>query len=151
MQELITRVGKSAGGEPVDIGKAAFKTSLNLLSATFFAMEHLADQTSSDTIRDFKETVWSMVEEVGKPNLADYFPLLRKFDPQGIRKRMTVHFQRVMDFFSDIIDQRLQQREKTGCVEDNDILDSLISMMSSTKQDGEDHLDRTTVEHLLLV
>ena len=114
MQELLAQVRKSAetGCEAVDIGKAGFKTALNLVSATFFSMEHLADQTSSDTIRDFKETIWGMMVEIGKPNLADYFPLFRRFDPQGIRKRTTIHFRKVMDFFSDIIDQRLRERER---------------------------------------
>ncbi|KAK8495831.1 hypothetical protein V6N13_026300 [Hibiscus sabdariffa] len=51
----------------------------------------LVDPNSSDA-QEFKRTVWGIMEEAGKPNLADYFPLLRKIDPQGTRRRMTVHF-----------------------------------------------------------
>ncbi|KAK8577651.1 hypothetical protein V6N13_027918 [Hibiscus sabdariffa] len=42
----------------------------------------LVDPNSS-VAQEFRRTVWGIMEEAGKPNLADYFPLLRKIDPQG--------------------------------------------------------------------
>ena len=31
--------------------------------------------------------VCGVAEEVGRPNIADYFPALRLIDPQGVRKK----------------------------------------------------------------
>ncbi|KAK7853114.1 geraniol 8-hydroxylase [Quercus suber] len=66
----------SLNGEAVDIGGAAFKITLNLLSNTIFSVD-LAD-SNSDTAREYKEIVWNIMKEVGRPNLADYFPVLKK-------------------------------------------------------------------------
>ncbi|CAN6726956.1 unnamed protein product [Malus baccata var. baccata] len=33
------------------------------------------------------------MEEAGKPNLADFFPVLKKIDPMRIRQRLTSHSQ----------------------------------------------------------
>ncbi|PQQ17149.1 geraniol 8-hydroxylase [Prunus yedoensis var. nudiflora] len=86
VQELISDVNESlVKGEAVDIGRVAFKTTLNLLSRTIFSVD-LAD-TGSEMAREFKETVWGSMEEAGKTNWADFFPVLRKIDPQGIRRR----------------------------------------------------------------
>ncbi|GMN49201.1 hypothetical protein TIFTF001_018370 [Ficus carica] len=150
VEELLVDVHKSAqAGEAVDIEKAAFKTSLNLLCTTFFSIEYLADHESG-TIREFKETIWSIKKEVGAPNLADYFPMLGKVDPQGIRRRTTIYFRKVMDFFGNIINQRLQLREETGSTEDNDVSQTLINMMINKQSREDEQLDRTTIEHLLL-
>ncbi|RXH79880.1 hypothetical protein DVH24_041027 [Malus domestica] len=90
VQELISDGNESAvKGEVVDIGRAAFKTSLNLLSRTVFSVD-LADP-HSERAREFKELVWSIFEEAGKPNLADYFPVLKKIDPQGIRRHTLIN------------------------------------------------------------
>ncbi|EXC06134.1 7-ethoxycoumarin O-deethylase [Morus notabilis] len=151
VQELLADVHKSAkDGEAVDIGKAAFKTSLNILSTTFFSMEYFADH-ASDTVRNFKEIVWGMVEEIARPNVADYFPILRMVDPQGIRKRTTIHFRKTLDLFGNIINRRLQIREKIGSTQDIDMLDTLINMtINKEKLEDHDQLDKTTIEHLLL-
>lgn len=92
-----------------------------------------------------------MMEDLGKPNLADYFPLLRKFDPQGIKRRTTIYFRKMFYLFDNIIDQRLRIRGLSGFEKNNDILDTLIDMMVIGEEKREDdQLDRTTVEHLLL-
>ncbi|PRQ39955.1 putative geraniol 8-hydroxylase [Rosa chinensis] len=88
VQHLIDDVYESMrAGRAVEIGKAAFATTLNLLSRTIFSVD-LADP-SSETARKFKENVRGTMEDVGKPNMVDFFPLLRKLDPQGIRRRVT--------------------------------------------------------------
>ncbi|KAM4085818.1 hypothetical protein ACJW30_10G055600 [Castanea mollissima] len=77
VQELLADVHKSClTNDADDIGRAALKTTLNLLSNTICSVD-LAD-LNSDMAREFKELVWNIMEEVGKPSLADYFPVLRK-------------------------------------------------------------------------
>jgi hypothetical protein len=61
--------------EAVDIGRVAFKTTLNLLSNPIFFNGF--GYPNSDTTREFKKIVWNVMKEAGKPNLADYFPVLK--------------------------------------------------------------------------
>jgi hypothetical protein len=105
VQELLAKTHQSSvTGEAVDIGRVTFKTTLNLLSNTIFSVD-LAD-LNSNTVREFKEIVWNVMKEAGKPNLAYYFPVLKKIDPQGVRWCMTVHFGKLIDLFDRMISQR---------------------------------------------
>ncbi|MBA0558785.1 hypothetical protein Golob_015788 [Gossypium lobatum] len=49
--------------------------------------------------------------EAGKPNLADYFPLLKKIDPKGVRCWMTVYFNKLLNLFGNMFDERRQSRQ----------------------------------------
>ena len=68
----------------MDIGRAAFITVLNSISNTFFSID-LAQYSSSALSREFQELVCGVMEVVGKPNIANYFPVLCLVDPQGAR------------------------------------------------------------------
>ncbi|PKI40444.1 hypothetical protein CRG98_039168, partial [Punica granatum] len=82
IQELLVHIGKcSEKGSSVDIGEAGFKSSLNLMGNTIVSMD-LADP-NSESAKEFKELVWQIMVEAGKPNLADYFPVLKRVDPLG--------------------------------------------------------------------
>ena len=151
VQELLREVRiSSQAGESVEIGKASFIAALNLLSTTFFSMDLAC--SNSDTGREFKKTVRCIIEEIGKPNMADFFPILKKIDPQGIRRRTGIHFRKLLDQFNGIIDQRLRLREIGGYVTEEDILDTLINMMAMGEEKREDEmLHKTTIGHLLMV
>ncbi|XP_059661689.1 geraniol 8-hydroxylase-like [Cornus florida] len=145
VEELIAYVHKSCqAGVAVDIGRAAFRTTLNLLSNTIFS-EDLTD-TSSDTAQEFKELVWGIMEEAGKPNLVDYFPVLRKFDPLGIRHRMTIHFGKMIELFNHMINGRLKLRRLQSCITNNDVLDTLLNISET----NPDEIDQVHIERMLL-
>ena len=121
MQELLADIHNSSlNGDEVDIGKAAFKTSLNLLSNTIFSVD-LADPNSA-TGRELSKLVHSILEVGSRPNLEDYFPVLKKVDPQGIQRQMTIFYGKMIDLFSSIISQRLLQRKTFGSIRNNDIV-----------------------------
>ncbi|KAK4411324.1 cytochrome [Sesamum angolense] len=63
-------------GEAVNIGRAAFTTSLNLMTVTLFSKE-FASLGSADSSQEFRDIVCGIMSLTCKPNLADYFPLLR--------------------------------------------------------------------------
>nr|BAP90522.1 geraniol 10-hydroxylase [Ophiorrhiza pumila] len=143
VQELIAYCRKNCQtGEAVDIGRAAFRTSLNLLSNTIFSKD-LTDPYS-DSAKEFKDLVWNIMVEAGKPNLVDFFPVLEKFDPQGIRRRMTIHFGKVLEMFGGLINERLDNGKSRGG--NNDVLDVLLNASEETP----DEIDRTHIERLCL-
>ena len=148
VEQLVAEVRESCKtGAAVDIGQVAFRTSLNLLSNTIFSMD-MASPDSNIVTQEMKKMVWGIMEEVGKPNLGDYFPVLQKIDPQGIRRRLTTYFDKVMELLDGIINQRLELRKVHGLVSSNDVLDTLLGI---SEDQSEDQIDRTTIEHLLLV
>ncbi|KAF4378795.1 hypothetical protein F8388_006246 [Cannabis sativa] len=155
VQELLANVRTmgEASDEAVAIGVAGFKTTLNLLSTTFFSAdwENLA---ASDMAVDLKETIGNVMVAGGKPNLSDYFPVLRKLDLLGLRRSMTFHFRKLKDFFDGMITQRLKHREESnspkGEEENNNMLDTLLNYMASKENSENLLLNKTTIEHLLL-
>ncbi|GAY67404.1 hypothetical protein CUMW_256180 [Citrus unshiu] len=60
------------------LAKAAFNTSLNLLSNTIFSID-LVDPNE----REFKEYSLGYHGRSRKPNLSDHFPLLKMLDRKG--------------------------------------------------------------------
>ncbi|KAL6193025.1 hypothetical protein ACLB2K_034110 [Fragaria x ananassa] len=145
VQELIADICESEKkGVAVNIGTAAFKTTLNLMSRTIFSVD--LDNPSSETARELKETTWGIMEEIGKPNVADYFHFLRKLDPQGIRRRLTNHFHKTIVLIDGMINQRLESRKVQDYISTNDMLDTLINM----SEEKNEEMDKIEVENLFL-
>ncbi|XP_010540267.1 PREDICTED: geraniol 8-hydroxylase-like [Tarenaya hassleriana] len=146
VDELLQEVGNCCReGKSVDIAQAAFRTTLNLLSNTFFSVD-LAD-TSSENAREFKDAVKSIMEVVAKPNLSDHFPILRFLDPQGIRRETGVLCQKLLDIFDGILDERLRSRKESDRRDKNsDVLDTLLDIAEDKNMD----LDLAGIRHLFL-
>ncbi|KAM7510310.1 hypothetical protein LguiB_009185 [Lonicera macranthoides] len=145
VEELIIYCQKSSElGDPVDIGQAGFRTSLNLLSNTIFSLD-LTDPFK-DSAKEFKELVWNIMAEAGKPNLVDYFPLLKRIDPQGIRRRMAVHLRKILHLFDEMIEKRLELRKLCETFESNDVMDICLNIA----HENQDEIDRTHMERMFL-
>ncbi|CAO2815851.1 unnamed protein product [Amaranthus hypochondriacus] len=142
VQQLLEHVRECCDkGQPVDIGRAAFTTSLSLLSNTFFSKE-LANHNSSLS-QEFKKLMWCIMEEIGRPNYADYFPILGYIDPFGVRRRLTSHFDRLIQVFQDIILERLSM-EACKASNNGDVLDALLDLFK------QKDLSMDEINHLLL-
>ncbi|KAH9697088.1 cytochrome P450 family 76 subfamily C polypeptide 7 [Citrus sinensis] len=128
IKDLLAHVEDNCrAGKAIDVGQAAFNTSLNLLSNTIFSIDLV-----NPNEREFKDTVSGILEEAGKPNLSDHFPLLKKFDLQGIKRRITVYSAKMLEVFDRLVDQRLKHRQEHGCsvsTECKDILDTLLNII----------------------
>ncbi|KAI3824128.1 hypothetical protein L1987_05577 [Smallanthus sonchifolius] len=141
VEELVAYCRKaSLSNDYVDIGRAAFRTSLNLLSNTIFSMD-LTDPYE-DSGKEFKEVIGNIMVEAGKPNLVDFFPVLRKIDPQGIRKRLGHHFGKVLETFDELIEERLRM----GRLVHDDVLDVCLKII----QDNPNEINQTHVKSLFL-
>ncbi|KAK4418728.1 cytochrome [Sesamum alatum] len=132
-------------GQAVDIGGAAFTTTLNLLSATLFSMEFATLGSADDsTSQEFRDIVVGITSLIGKPNLADYFPRLRLVDPQGIFRKNTFYFNKCFAIFDEIIRQRLQNSDSS--TPKNDMLEALLEI----NQKNQSELSLHDINHLLL-
>ena len=87
------------------------------------------------------------MEVAGKPNIADYFPVLRLADPQGARRRMTIYYGKLIEIFDGIINERVQLRASKGSNARNDLLDSFLNLA----KDDNSELSCDDFKHLLMV
>ncbi|KAK3014459.1 hypothetical protein RJ639_008179, partial [Escallonia herrerae] len=145
VDELVAYCRRSCqAGEAVDIGRAGFRTSLNLLSNTLFSTD-LTDPYQ-DSAKEFKEVVENISGVAGKPNLVDYFPVFKKIDPQRIRQHMAVNFGKVLERFDGLFNERLEFRRSRKPVGTNDVLDVLLNVA----EEDPDEIDRTHIERMCL-
>ncbi|KAI3708129.1 hypothetical protein L2E82_37209 [Cichorium intybus] len=127
VQELLDHVDRCCTNKmAVNIGAVAFTTMLNILSKYMFSVDF--GQYDNVLSQEFKEVVIALVELAGRLNLADFFPILKPFDPQGLVRRGNVYGKKFMTIIDEIIDQRLQSRSSSSI--NNDVLDSLLDAMN---------------------
>ncbi|KAL2330858.1 hypothetical protein Fmac_018439 [Flemingia macrophylla] len=122
-------------GRVIDIGEIAFTTVLNSISNTLFSID-LASY-SSGISQKFRNVITCILEEASKPNIADYYPILRRLDPQGARRRMKKYYKTLLDVFDCIVEERLKRGDS---LKESDVLDSFIDILRSensefTRQD----------------
>ena len=133
IKDLLAYVEENClAGKAIDFGQAAFNTSINLLSNTIFSIDLVHPNE-----RKFKDTVWGMMEEAGKPNLSDHFPLLKKLDLQGIRRRNTLYAGKMFEVLDRLIDQRLKKRQEHGCsisIKSKDMLDTVLNIIQDKSE-----------------
>ncbi|PKI49977.1 hypothetical protein CRG98_029651 [Punica granatum] len=138
VQQLLRHIEKKHvnTGEPVDIGKVAYATSLNLVSSTLFSANVIDPEF--ETAQEFKDVVWRIMEAAGKPNLSDYFPLIRWFDLQGIKRHVKSSYLRLHEIFDEIIEKRLKDRAAKSATRIDDFLDVLLDLCQE-EGSGFDH------------
>ncbi|KAL0445701.1 UNVERIFIED_CONTAM: Geraniol 8-hydroxylase, partial [Sesamum latifolium] len=125
--------------------EVSFGTTLNFLSNTMFSSDMF--DMKSDATTELKELIGDLIELVGKPNVADYLPFLKPFDPQGIRRGLTLLYERLRKLLDGIIERRIKRR---ACGSDRygDFLDVLLD---HTEEDGPLELNYQNISVLLMV
>ena len=95
--------------------------------------------------KSLNEVVCGVMEGIGRPNLANYFPTLRLIDPQGIRRKMNVYLDKLFDIFYGIISERLKYSKASST--SKDVLDALLNL---TKE-NDFEWSCNDIKHLLRV
>nr|AKJ26121.1 CYP3 [Gentiana rigescens] len=145
MKNVIQTVAEAKEtGEAIVIVKLVFVTTLSLLSTMMFS-DNILDPKSPD-MDEFQALVARVMELSAKPNLADVFPFLRPFDPQGIKKMIKVSYDRLGEMVEMCIDNRRNKRaSKADRV--GDFLDVLLDFNELPAPQG---IDRRDVRLLLM-
>ncbi|XWS49324.1 hypothetical protein CRYUN_Cryun13aG0154000 [Craigia yunnanensis] len=145
IQQLIEHIQKQrVSGSQVNVGQVAFATALNLISSTIFSMDIVDPEFS--TAQEFKDLVWRIMEDSAKPNLSDYFPMIKRFDLQGIRKHIRRSYMRLHEIFDEMIDKRMEARASDSITRSDDLLDVLLDQC---EENGSD-FSRQNIKPLIL-
>ncbi|KAB1218860.1 Cytochrome P450 76C4 [Morella rubra] len=99
-------------------------------------VQQLLDHVQACCSSGRAEIIWGSLEEAGRPNISDFFPVLRFIDPQGARRRMTTYYAKLSGILDGIINKRVQLRALSKSSKPNgDVLDSLLNL---TEEDNPD-------------
>ena len=127
-------------GEALDIGEAMFITIINSISNTFLSMDLVHYNGSNEKFQEFKEIIVGFTEDSARPNLADFFPLFRLFDPQGARARTKNRYEKLYALFDSAMEKRMHLSDsKMNSRECNDALDSLLDLVNEESSELSRH------------
>nr|QWK52418.1 cytochrome P450 76C4-1 [Isatis tinctoria] len=147
VQELVSFMNESSKRqEAVDISRASFVTVLNIISNMLFSVDLGSYDSKKPSV--FQDDVNGIMEYIGKPDLANFFPFLRFLDLQGNKKKMKEYSERLFSVFRGFIDAKKAEkssRNNPKNVSDSDFVDALIDLNNG----DEAELNSNDIEHLL--
>ncbi|GAA0170566.1 hypothetical protein LIER_24796 [Lithospermum erythrorhizon] len=100
---------------------------------------------------EFREVSSDLMYLVGKPNISDLFPVLERFDIQGVEKQMM----KIRGPFEKLLDLVLEERMKMGAekVEGREDNKDFLQILLELKEQNEAgvSIDNTQVKAILMV
>ncbi|KAF9689461.1 hypothetical protein SADUNF_Sadunf01G0094600 [Salix dunnii] len=112
---------------PVDFGELAYVTSINAILGILLGGGTIQGEKWTDFVSQFRSHAAEMMELEGKLNVSDLFPVLARFDLQGIEikaKRLAVTLDQFLQY---AIEQRSNE-EKAHMDEAKDFLQILLDL-----------------------
>ncbi|KAJ6413988.1 hypothetical protein OIU84_006739 [Salix udensis] len=110
--------GSANGTKAIDIGRYIFLMSFNLIGNLMFSKDLL--DPKSEKGAEFFRHAGKVMEMAGKPNMADFFPILRWLDPQGIRRKTQFHVAKAFEIAGGFIKERTDQSMQNEISTDHD-------------------------------
>ncbi|KAK4843708.1 hypothetical protein QYF36_011671 [Acer negundo] len=88
-------------GKAIDIGELSFSASINVIQNILWGSTLQGENTTiNGTVVELRESFAELMVLLGAPNISDIFPMLSRFDIQGIAKRtkkISIHFKNMID------------------------------------------------------
>ncbi|XP_059657449.1 flavonoid 3'-monooxygenase CYP75B137-like [Cornus florida] len=139
-------------GKPMDIGKIIFLTELNAVMSMLWGGT-IEGEKNSSVGDEFQEVIEKIIEIIAKPNISDFFPMLARFDIQGVErqaKKLLVWVDRILDA---VIDERmrLDGGEGLGMSKDKERKDFLqICLELKEQEDTASPITLTQIKAMLM-
>ncbi|XP_024922629.3 cytochrome P450 76A2-like [Ziziphus jujuba] len=121
--------------EGVHVARFVFLMTFNLLGNLMLSKDLLDPKSNKGS--EFFKAMTSLMEWNGHANLADFFPCLRRLDPQGLRKNMERDLGKALEIASKFIEERINERESRK-EKRKDFLEVLLEFEGN----GKDEPDR---------
>ncbi|GFP86478.1 geraniol 8-hydroxylase, partial [Phtheirospermum japonicum] len=139
MKNMVQRViAAQEVGEVIPIGGLVFATVVQLLSNSLFSSDML--NPASDAMKELQVLHTCSCSTQSCNTFKHYFPFLRPFDLQGIKRTIKLSYDRLHELIDDMMDRRMKQRS-SGSERYGDILDVLLDYTEDDGPQGLTHLD----------
>nr|QNC49775.1 cytochrome P450 76A112 [Leucophyllum frutescens] len=139
---------KSGGTGEIRLDSYLFVTAFNAIGNIMLSKDVMDSRLEKAS--DFFETFLVFMEWVGKPNLADFVPVLKWFDPQGIRRNSKKYLERLMDIAAGIVKERIKEKQSRVVKQTHDFLDALLDDEGDDLAKGPDRLTEKNITIVLL-
>ncbi|PPR86616.1 hypothetical protein GOBAR_AA34080 [Gossypium barbadense] len=147
----VQNVAQSAG-KPIDFGETAFLTSINAMMSMLWGGKQGGERKGADVWGQFRDLITELMVILGKPNVSDIFPVLARFDIQGLEKEMT----KIVNSFDKLFNSMIEEREnfsnklskEDGNTETKDFLQLLLDLKQ--KNDSGISITMNQVKALLM-
>ncbi|KAJ3695176.1 hypothetical protein LUZ60_000553 [Juncus effusus] len=131
---------------PVDIGATMSFTILNVITSTMWGRTFDSIEERESVCEKVKVIVDEIINLFERPNFSDFFPVLARFDLQGVERKIEVLVERLDRIFEDIIEKRHAQVEE----KENDFLGFMLKL-EKEGGDNKTSFTRTHVKAILMV
>ncbi|CAI0403683.1 unnamed protein product [Linum tenue] len=98
-------------GETVSIGEVVFTTFFDSLTNLMLSRDCIGFE-SSETANRLKSLIWRLMELGNSPNFADFFPVLKKLDPQGVRREGFRRCNELYSVWQPYVKERRERRQR---------------------------------------
>ncbi|KAL0312788.1 UNVERIFIED_CONTAM: cytochrome [Sesamum radiatum] len=138
---------------PIDICELTFKIDLNVIINLIWGGK-IQSMRRDRILAGLLPVIAEMLDLLLKPNISDYFPVLARFDIQGVEKEMTTLLQRVDGIIEDTIEERMknpcEKSEAATAKKDGrtDFLQILVDLMQD--EDNKESLGKTQIKAMLI-
>ncbi|XP_024927741.3 probable (S)-N-methylcoclaurine 3'-hydroxylase isozyme 2 [Ziziphus jujuba] len=113
-------------GQVVQIKDVVFTTVFNTLSTLFFSKDLVRFQDGEEESSGLKDHFKELAELAGKPNIADFYPILERLDLQGIKKTTIKCVMQIYSEWQHIIKERRVGRGNNSPSRGRDFLDAML-------------------------
>ncbi|XP_017240751.1 iridoid oxidase [Daucus carota subsp. sativus] len=120
------------GSGEVEPAHLLFLMSFNLVGNLMLSRDLLSVESKEG--EDFFRAVNRVMQRAGKPNLADFFPLLKWIDPQSVRRKMKKDLGTAIDIVASFVQDRVQENTAGSHKVKKDFLDMLLEYRGEGKE-----------------
>ncbi|KAB2013431.1 hypothetical protein ES319_D09G156000v1 [Gossypium barbadense] len=131
----------------VNLARLLFLMSFNLVGNLVLSRDLL--NLGSKDGKEFFDAMNDVMVWVGKPNLADFLPVSKWLDPQGIKRNMVRDMGRALEIVSNFVKERVDELKLAEEQETKDLLDALLEHTGEGKQ-GPDSISNQIVIIIIL-
>ncbi|XP_006341182.1 cytochrome P450 76A2-like [Solanum tuberosum] len=119
-------------GSGIEVTRFVFLSTFNMLGNLMFSRDLV--HPGSKKASEFFNAMMRIMILSGTPNISDIFPRLRRFDLQGLKKKMHREMGIALGIASTFVKERMKERED-GEEKKNDFLDVLLEFEGSGKDE----------------
>ncbi|KAJ4835663.1 hypothetical protein Tsubulata_038993, partial [Turnera subulata] len=127
VKDVAAAQAKGESGE-VNVGHYLFVMLFNLMGNLTLSQDLLNSQSRDGY--EFFDSMDGVLKGVGRPNVADFLPMLKWLDPQGLKKNMVKDLGRAMRIIEKFMRVRVAQKSDTS----KDLLNTLLEYEGDGKE-----------------
>ncbi|KAI3940024.1 hypothetical protein MKW98_029800 [Papaver atlanticum] len=152
IRKTIIEIYKLKISTPINFGEEVFVTILNVITGMLWGGTVQGEERSRVDALEFRKVIVELNTLVGKPNVSDFFPVLRCFDIQGIERQATALSAWLDCKIGLVIDHKEKLKDKdqfqTCQSKENrkDFVQLLLELME--QKDAERQITRTQLKAL---